>query len=83
MVWDLVNRLESLHDQPRTQVKSEIGHIFLIDRDVDFVSALSTQTTYEGLIDELFGIRSGKKKLTQVEILRVFLSWRCLIVIQR
>ena len=60
MVWELANRLESLQDHPRAPINHEIGHIFLIDRDVDFVSALCTQTTYEGLVDETFGIRSGE-----------------------
>ena len=43
----------------------EIDQLFIIDREVDFVSPLCTQLTYEGLIDELFGI---KNSLVNVEM---------------
>ncbi|XP_060574678.1 vacuolar protein sorting-associated protein 33B-like [Ruditapes philippinarum] len=42
-------------DYPR----SEIGHLFLIDRGVDFVTPLCSQVTYEGLLDDMFGIQCG------------------------
>ena len=34
----------------------QIDMIVLIDRDVDMVTPLCTQTTYEGLLDEVLGI---------------------------
>lgn len=34
--------------------------IIIIDREVDFVTPLLTQLTYEGLIDELFGIQNNQ-----------------------
>ncbi|KAG0433892.1 hypothetical protein HPB47_019504 [Ixodes persulcatus] len=37
-----------------------ITHLFLFDRDVDYASVLLTQLTYSGLLDEFFGIKSGK-----------------------
>eukprot|EP01116_Phalansterium_solitarium_P008766 TRINITY_DN22737_c0_g1_i1.p1 TRINITY_DN22737_c0_g1~~TRINITY_DN22737_c0_g1_i1.p1 ORF type:complete len:656 (-),score=304.25 TRINITY_DN22737_c0_g1_i1:111-2078(-) len=42
--------------QPTTP---EIDQLILIDRDVDLVTPLLTQLTYEGLIDEVFGISNG------------------------
>jgi len=36
----------------------EIDTLVLIDRTVDFVTPLCTQLTYEGLIDEVFGINN-------------------------
>ncbi|XWW97141.1 hypothetical protein V2A60_005122 [Cordyceps javanica] len=36
--------------------------VILIDREVDFVTPLLTQLTYEGLIDELFEIRHNQTK---------------------
>ena len=36
----------------------EIDHLILIDRDVDMVTPMCTQLTYEGLIDETFGINN-------------------------
>jgi hypothetical protein len=38
---------------------SDISEIILLDRTVDLVSPLLTQCTYEGLIDEIYGIRNG------------------------
>ena len=44
------------HEKPLTP---RIENLVLIDRRVDLISPLSTQLTYEGLIDELFGIRNN------------------------
>ena len=41
-------------------VGSEIDSIVIIERPVDMITPMCTQLTYEGLIDELFGIRSSK-----------------------
>ncbi|KAI8827289.1 Sec1-like protein [Fimicolochytrium jonesii] len=38
--------------------RSEINSLVIIDRSVDFVTPLCTQLTYEGLVDEVIGIRS-------------------------
>ncbi|KAI8908166.1 Sec1-like protein [Powellomyces hirtus] len=38
--------------------QSEIDSLIVIDRNVDLVTPLCTQLTYEGLIDEVLGIRS-------------------------
>ena len=37
----------------------EIAELILIDRNVDMVTTMMTQLTYEGLIDELFGIKNS------------------------
>ncbi|KAG6041781.1 hypothetical protein E4U41_001993 [Claviceps citrina] len=37
--------------------------IIIIDREVDFVTPLLTQLTYEGLIDEVFEIRNNQTKV--------------------
>ncbi|XP_034049277.1 vacuolar protein sorting-associated protein 33B [Thalassophryne amazonica] len=39
--------------------KAEIGNVFLIDRDVDFVTPLCSQVVYEGLVDDIFRIKCG------------------------
>jgi hypothetical protein len=36
---------------------SVLGELIIIDREVDFVTPLMTQLTYEGLIDETIGIQ--------------------------
>uniref|UniRef100_A0A0E9RNT4 Uncharacterized protein n=1 Tax=Anguilla anguilla TaxID=7936 RepID=A0A0E9RNT4_ANGAN len=37
--------------------KPDIGTVFLIDRDVDFVTPLCSQVVYEGLVDDIFRIK--------------------------
>uniref|UniRef100_A0A8C6L662 VPS33B late endosome and lysosome associated n=1 Tax=Nothobranchius furzeri TaxID=105023 RepID=A0A8C6L662_NOTFU len=39
--------------------QAEIGNVFLIDRDVDFVTPLCSQVVYEGLVDDIFRIKCG------------------------
>lgn len=42
---------------------SLIENLIVIDRDVDFPTVLSTQLTYEGLIDEVFGIANNQAEV--------------------
>ena len=37
----------------------KIDALIVLDRQIDLVTPLLTQLTYEGLIDELFGIKNG------------------------
>lgn len=46
-------------------VTPEIDTLLLIDRTADFVTPLCTQLTYEGLIDEIFGINNATVDLPQ------------------
>eukprot|EP01104_Vermistella_antarctica_P001525 TRINITY_DN1158_c0_g1_i1.p1 TRINITY_DN1158_c0_g1~~TRINITY_DN1158_c0_g1_i1.p1 ORF type:complete len:617 (-),score=161.35 TRINITY_DN1158_c0_g1_i1:116-1966(-) len=50
-------RKEMTNDEPC--VTPEIDTLILIDREVDMVTPMCTQLTYEGLIDETFGINNG------------------------
>lgn len=58
-VWELLERLSrEEEDNKATSVQSPvIEHLLLLDRSVDLLSPLVTQLTYEGLIDEMFGIK--------------------------
>jgi len=47
-------RREKLSDEQL--VVPEIDTIILLDREVDLLTPFCTQLTYEGLIDEVFGI---------------------------
>ncbi|KAL0818293.1 hypothetical protein ABMA28_008781 [Loxostege sticticalis] len=60
-VWDLLCRLnkEEQGTGPKGSATSCIDHLLLLDRAVDFTSVMTTQLTYEGLIDELFGIKNS------------------------
>ncbi|XP_023017702.2 vacuolar protein sorting-associated protein 33A [Leptinotarsa decemlineata] len=61
-IWDLVVRLQrekSSNDDPKSNQQSSIDQLVLIDRSVDLLTPLATQLTYEGLIDEIFGINNS------------------------
>ncbi|KAL8945613.1 MAG: hypothetical protein Q9222_007866, partial [Ikaeria aurantiellina] len=42
---------------------STIESLIIIDREVDMVTPLLTQLTYEGLIDEMFGIKNNQAEI--------------------
>ncbi|KAK3328896.1 vacuolar protein sorting 33A-like protein [Apodospora peruviana] len=50
------NETDKIGLTPSTTTES----VILIDREVDFVTPLLTQLTYEGLIDEVFGIQNNQ-----------------------
>ncbi|XP_056134403.1 vacuolar protein sorting-associated protein 33B isoform X2 [Lampris incognitus] len=39
--------------------QAEIGNVFFIDRDVDYITPLCSQVVYEGLVDDIFRIKCG------------------------
>ncbi|GAB6018785.1 Vacuolar protein sorting-associated protein 33B [Chamberlinius hualienensis] len=41
----------------------DIDYVFLFDRDMDYASIILTPGTYEGLLDEVFGIKYGYAEL--------------------
>jgi hypothetical protein len=58
-VWDLMCRMARERQDieiPGNIPQSQIDHLLLLDRGVDLLTPLATQLTYEGLIDEIFGI---------------------------
>lgn len=64
-VWELMERLNREEDDSKTNVSQSvpIEHLLLLDRSVDLLSPLVTQLTYEGLIDEIFGIKYNAVEL--------------------
>lgn len=61
-VWDLMQRLEKENEDVKSKETQTpmIEHLLLLDRSVDLLSPLVTQLTYEGLIDEIYGIHNSK-----------------------
>ncbi|KIW23236.1 hypothetical protein, variant [Cladophialophora immunda] len=63
----LRGRKELDADEAATQYtnmpSTSIEQLIIIDRDVDFASVLLTQLTYEGLIDELVGIKHNRAEV--------------------
>lgn len=59
-VWDLLVRLQKENKEAlRCEQSSCIDQMILIDRSVDLISPLVMQLTYEGLIDEIFGLNNN------------------------
>ncbi|KAG6446793.1 hypothetical protein O3G_MSEX004585 [Manduca sexta] len=60
-VWDLMCRLNKEEQASPTKVSPSlcIDQLLLLDRAIDFTSVMATQLTYEGLIDEIYGIKSS------------------------
>ncbi|NXQ59597.1 VP33B protein, partial [Anthoscopus minutus] len=59
MSYELWRDLEEESESEGQGRKPEIGHIFLMDRDTDYVTALCSQVVYEGLVDDTFRIKCG------------------------
>uniref|UniRef100_F6VM60 Vacuolar protein sorting-associated protein 33B n=2 Tax=Ciona intestinalis TaxID=7719 RepID=F6VM60_CIOIN len=59
IVETLVQTLTSELGEKKSPLQHKIGHIVLLDRDVDYVTPLCSQVTYEGLLDDIFEIKCG------------------------
>ncbi|KAK7170118.1 hypothetical protein R3I94_000376 [Phoxinus phoxinus] len=57
MVYESWRELMEQGEQRTRQ--PEFAKVFLIDRDVDFVTPLCSQVVYEGLVDDIFRIKCG------------------------
>lgn len=52
-----------IENDKNEEIKTKkIDELIIIDRNVDMITPLMTQMTYEGLIDEIIGISCGKKE---------------------
>jgi vacuolar protein sorting-associated protein 33B len=69
-VYDLMKRLDSLTSSSTTKTKNgslqdkydnnyKIGHLILVDRNIDFVTPFCSSLVYEGLLDDAFHINAG------------------------
>ena len=63
LVFDLICRMrrELAGDEPH--ITPQIDCLLLIDRSVDLLTPFMTQLTYEGLLDEIFGINNNAIKV--------------------
>ncbi|MCJ1243068.1 hypothetical protein MMC30_000264 [Trapelia coarctata] len=72
-LMELLLRMRSEATAEESSTSSRLGmmpsatveSLIIIDREIDFATPLLTQLTYEGLIDELFGIKDNQ---TEVDI---------------
>ncbi|KAI1433761.1 vacuolar protein sorting 33A-like protein [Xylaria sp. CBS 124048] len=56
----LVGESTDQMNKPGLTPSNSIESVIIIDREVDFVTPLLTQLTYEGLIDEVWGIQNNQ-----------------------
>lgn len=70
IVFDLICRMRRELGGREPQITPQIDGIFLIDREVDLLSPFVTQLTYEGLLDEIFGISHNTVKLPSEKFLQ-------------
>jgi len=64
-LFDLMVRMKRETCGREPQVRPQIDSLVILDRGVDLVSPLPTQLTYEGLIDEMFGIQCASVRLPE------------------
>ncbi|CAA0814442.1 Vacuolar protein-sorting-associated protein 33 homolog [Striga hermonthica] len=63
-VADILNRMQAEEPINRSDVGiPEINTLVLLDREVDMVTPMCTQLTYEGLLDEFLGVNNGAVEL--------------------
>lgn len=62
-VWELTSRLCAESQDTLNTSNCSIDQLILIDRSIDLITPMVTQLTYEGLIDELFGINNTTAQL--------------------
>ncbi|KAL1231223.1 Vacuolar protein [Trichinella pseudospiralis] len=65
--WSLQRQTDSW--RTLTAFDSFIDSIIIFDRSIDYVTPMVTQLTYEGLIDEIFGIKCACVKIQKMESL--------------
>ncbi|KRY54231.1 Vacuolar protein sorting-associated protein 33A [Trichinella britovi] len=65
--WSLQRQTDSR--RTLTAFDSYIDSIIIFDRSIDYVTPMVTQLTYEGLIDEIFGIKCASVKMQKMESL--------------
>ncbi|CAH2274185.1 vacuolar sorting-associated 33B [Pelobates cultripes] len=59
MVHELWKELMDDDESDHRERRPDLGVVFMIDRDVDYVTPLCSQVVYEGLVDDIFRIKCG------------------------
>ena len=63
MVLDILKNYETEGKKFDENAKGDIESLIILDRNIDFITPLCTQLTYNGLIDEIFEIKNNLVKL--------------------
>ena len=57
MADQILRMRRELGQNQEPQLTPKIDNLIIIDRSVDLITPMMTQLTYEGLVDENFGIK--------------------------
>lgn len=57
---EMMRRMRAEVSGKEPQVMPQIDSLLILDRTVDLLTPLLSQLTYEGLIDEIFGINNSE-----------------------
>ncbi|XP_054168828.1 vacuolar protein sorting-associated protein 33A-like [Oppia nitens] len=63
LVFDLITRMRKELASNEPSITPQIDAILLIDRSVDLLTPMMQQSTYEGLLDEIYGISHSTIKV--------------------
>jgi len=63
IVLEILKNFENEGKKFDDSAKGDIDSLILLDRNIDFITPLCTQLTYNGLIDEIFEIKNNLVKL--------------------
>ena len=66
LVADMMIRMRREIGSEEAPTAPEIENLILIDRNVDLLTPMCSQLTYEGLIDEYFGIFNSTNQFTSL-----------------
>ena len=58
----MMRRMKSEMGGVEPQITPQIDNLLILDRNVDLLTPLLSQLTYEGLIDEIFNIKNSEYK---------------------
>lgn len=58
-VYRLMNNLKETGPAYETPPRNDVSDLILFDRRTDLVTPLCSQLTYEGILDDVFGIKAG------------------------
>lgn len=61
-VANMMMRMKREFAGTQNQILPAFDSLLLLDRNIDLLTPLATQLTYEGLIDEIYGITNGLNK---------------------
>ncbi|XP_044135433.1 vacuolar protein sorting-associated protein 33B [Bufo gargarizans] len=59
MTYEMWKELLDEEEVIQKERKPDLGLVFMIDRDVDYITPLCSQVVYEGLVDDIFRIKCG------------------------